>query len=325
MYYPLGFTSYPNPSGAFVKYNPDGSAIVLTGAQDIGQGSATVLAQIAAETLGIPYERVTLLYGDTQAVPMDAGSVASRVTYIAGNAIKKACEQAKATLLEVAAEMMGVLAHGLEVADGYVYLKDFPEKRLPISDVARTAEVSKGRPCQGEATYNPATTLLDKETGHGRPYETFVYAAQVAEVEVDTETGEVEILKMYAVHDCGKAINPMMVEGQIEGGIAMGIGYALMEKMEFDNGRVVNPQFANYILPTALDVPPIECGIVEVPEPKGPFGAKGIGEPSLLPTAPAIVNAIYDAVGVRIRDLPATPEKILAELEKQKATQKATE
>ncbi|HHV79604.1 MAG TPA: molybdopterin-dependent oxidoreductase [Firmicutes bacterium] len=316
MYYPLGFTSYPNPSAAFAKYNPDGSATVLTGAQDIGQGSGTVLAQIAADTLGIPYDRISLIYGDTQAVPMDAGSVASRVTYIAGNAVKKACEQAKSILLDVAADMLGVLPHGLDVADGWVYLKDFPEKRVAIADVAKTAEVGRGRPAQGHGTYNPATTLLDKETGHGKPYEAFVYAAQVAEVEVDTETGEVEVLKIYAVHDCGKAINPMMVEGQIEGGIAMGIGYGLTENLVIEKGHVLNPQLANYIVPTALDVPPIESAIVEIPEPKGPFGAKGIGEPSLLPTAPAILNAIYDAVGVRIRDLPATPEKILAELEK---------
>ncbi len=314
MYYPLGFTSYANPSAAFAKYNPDGSAVVLTGAQELGQGSNTVLAQIAADTLGIPLDRVNLISGDTQAVPMDAGSVASRVTYIAGNAVKMACENARKVLFEVAADVLGVNDHGLEACDGWIFLRDFPEKRASIAEIARLAEVSRGRPAQGHGTYNPATTLLDKNTGHGKAYETFVYAAQVAEVEVDTETGEVDVLKVYAVHDCGKAINPMMVEGQIEGGVAMGIGYGLMELMVLEGGRVVNPQLANYIVPTTLDVPEIESKIVEIPEPKGPYGAKGIGEPSLLPTAPAIVNAIYDAVGVRIRDLPATPEKVLKEL-----------
>jgi CO/xanthine dehydrogenase Mo-binding subunit len=156
---------------------------------------------------------------------------------------------------------------------------------------------------------------LDLETGHGKPYGTYVFAAQIAEVEVDTETGEVEVLKITAVHDCGTAINPMLVEGQVEGGVAMGVGFAMMEEMVVEQGRVKNPQFTDYIVPTALDVPVIVTKIVERPEPTGPFGAKGIGEPSLLPTAPAIVNAIQDAIGVRIRELPATPERILKALE----------
>ena len=156
---------------------------------------------------------------------------------------------------------------------------------------------------------------MDKETGHGKPYGAYVFATQIAEVEVDTETGEFEVLKITAVHDCGQAINPMFVEGQIEGGVAMGLGFGTMEEMVVEQGRVRNPQFTDYIMPTALDVPQIVTRIVERPEPSGPFGAKGIGEPALLPTAPAIVNAIQNAVGVRIRSLPATPEKILTALE----------
>jgi CO/xanthine dehydrogenase Mo-binding subunit len=157
--------------------------------------------------------------------------------------------------------------------------------------------------------------MLDKETGHGKPFGTYVFGAQVAEVEVDTETGEVEILKITAVHDCGKMINPQFVEGQVEGGVAMGVGFGMMEEMVVERGRVRNPQLTDYIVPTALDVPEIVTSIVERPEPTGPFGAKGVGEPSLLPTAPAIVNAIQNAVGVRIRNLPATPEKILKALQ----------
>jgi CO/xanthine dehydrogenase Mo-binding subunit len=167
----------------------------------------------------------------------------------------------------------------------------------------------------GTGSFNPLTTLLDKETGHAKPYGTDVFGAQAAEVAVGTETGEVEIIKITAVHNCGTAINPRFVEGQIEGGVAMGVGFGLMEEMFVNNGQIRNKQLTDYIVPTALDVPPILSGIVERPEPTGPFGAKGIGEPSLLPTAPAIVNAIQDAVGVRIRDLPATPEKILRALQ----------
>jgi len=314
MFYPIGFTSYPNPGSAFVKVNQDGTAVVFTGATDMGQGSTTVLAQIAAEELGIRYEHITMVTGDTEKTPFDLGSVASRVTYIVGNAVKRAAHEAKRILLEVAAEKLGVSPDGLCAGDGRIYIKGLPERFLEISEVARIAQMGKGRPPIGSGSFNPITTFLDPETGHGKPYGAYVFATQIAEVEVDTETGVVEVLRIAAAHDCGKAINPMLVEGQVEGGISMGIGYGLFEEMVLDNGVVKNPQFTDYILPTSLDMPEIRVGIIERPEPTGPFGAKGIGEPSLLPTAPAIINAIYDAVGVRIRELPATPEKILKAL-----------
>lgn len=321
MIYPIGFTSYPNPSASFVKVNQDGTAVVWTGATDVGQGSTTALAQIAAEELGLSYDAVTMVTADTERTPLDFGSVASRVTYIAGNAIKRAAGEAKQTLLEVAAEMLDVLGPDeLAVGGGLVYVKNFPERNVPISEVAREATMVKGRPPIGDGSYNPKTTLLDRETGHGKPYEAYVFATQIAEVEVDTETGEVEVLRIAAAHDCGKAINPLLVEGQIEGGVSMGLGFGLMEELVVESGIVRNPQFTDYILPTALDMPEVEVSIVEEPFSIGPFGAKGVAEPSLIPTAPAIVNAIYDAVGVRIRDLPATPSKILAALkEKERA------
>jgi CO/xanthine dehydrogenase Mo-binding subunit len=311
MFYPIGFTSYPNPGAAFVKVNQDGTAVLYIGAPDIGQGSDTIMAQIAAEELGIGLDNVTVVAADTKLTPFDFGSVASRVTYIVGNAVQKAAAQAKQILLEVAAEDLKISHTGLAAGQGYIYVQGFPEQRLEISAVAQKAYMVKGRPPIGAGSFQPVTTMLDKETGHGKPYGTYVFATQIADVEVDTETGEVEVLKITAVHDCGKAINPRLTEGQIEGGVAMGVGYGTMEEMVVDQGRVRNPQFTDYVLPTALDVPEIVTSIVERPEPTGPFGAKGIGEPSLLPTAPAIVNAIQDAVGVRIRELPATPEKIL--------------
>lgn len=314
MIYPIGFTSYPNPSTAFVKVNQDGTAVVFTGATDVGQGSTTALAQIAAEELGIAYDAVTMVTSDTERTPYDLGSVASRVTYIGGNAVKQAAGEARRVLLEVASEALEVGIEDLEVGNGEIYVRGFAERSITVAEAARIATTVKGRPPQGAGTYNPETTFLDPETGQGKPYEEYVYATQIAEVEVDTETGEVEVLRIAAAHDCGKAVNPMLLEGQIEGGVAMGIGYGLFEEMVLENGEVLNPQFTDYVLPTALDVPEIMVALIEKPAPKGPFGAKGIAEASLLPTAPAIINAIYDAVGVRIRELPATPEKIVAAL-----------
>jgi len=319
MFYPIGFTSYPNPGAAFVKVNQDGTAHLYIGTAEIGQGSSTIMAQMTAEELGIEYEKVTVVAGDTKLTPYDMGTVASRVTYIVGNAVRKAAAQAKQILYEIAAEELNVSPTGLASANGWIYVDGFPERRIEVSAVSQKALWVKGRPAIGAGTFNPVTTLLDKETGHGKPYGAYVFAAQMAEVEVDTETGEVEIIKISAVHDCGKAINPLLTQGQVEGGVAMGVGYGTMEEMVVENGKVKNPQFTDYLLPTALDVPEIATEIVEQPEPTGPFGAKGIGEPSLLPTAPAIVNAIQNAVGVRIRELPATPEKVLRALRQKQA------
>jgi len=311
MQYPLGFTAYPNPSAAFVKINEDGTATVLTGATDIGQGSTTVLGQIAAEELGINRDQISMVTSDTDRTPLDMGSIASRVTYVAGNAVRKAAADAKQILFEEASYELGVEARALDSANGKIFLRDFPDRSVDFADMAVRCILKKGKPPIGKGSHNPATTHLDEETGIGKPFEAYVYAAQVARVEVDTETGEVEVLKIYAAHDCGNAINPRMVEGQIVGGVSMGVGYALMEEMVLKDGKVQNPQLRDYIIPTAKDMPEVETAIIQDPEPTGPFGAKGIGEPSLLPTAPAIINAIYDAVGVRIKELPATSEKIL--------------
>jgi CO/xanthine dehydrogenase Mo-binding subunit len=315
MFYPVGGTSYANAGSAFIKMNADGTAVLYIGATDIGQGCVTAMAQIAAEELGITFENIAVVASDTKLTPFDFGPRASRTTYIVGNAVQKAAAQAKQILLDIAAEELGVTPVGLGASEGFIYVLGFPERRIAISTVADKAQNIKGRPVIGSGTFNPVTTYLDKETGHGKPFGTYVFATQIAEVEVDTETGEVELLKITAVHDCGKAINPLLVEGQIEGGVAMGIGFGLMEAMVVNQGRVKNPQLTDYIVPTAMDVPTIDTHIVERPEPTGAFGAKGIGEPSLLPTAPAIVNAIQDAIGVRMRDLPVTPEKILQALE----------
>jgi len=313
MWYPIGFTVAANPSAAVVKVNEDGTATVLTGTVETGQGSLAVLGQIAAEALGIAADDVYLVSADTDATPMDTGAIASRTTYVTGNAIRLAAENAKAVLFEAAAQVLHVAPSELEARDRKIQVKGFPQASVAIGDIAQRAHLVLGKPPIGSASWNPPTVALDPETGQGKPFSTYVYAAQIAEVEVDDETGDVEVLRIAAAHDCGTPINPMLVEGQVEGGIAMGIGFALQEEILFDAaGRQINPNLTNYIMPTTLDMPEIAVDIVASYDPTGPFGAKGVGEPSLVPTAAAILNAVHDAVGVRITSLPATAEKVLA-------------
>ena len=313
MWYPIGFTVSANPSAATVKINEDGTATVLTGTVETGQGSLTVLGQIAAEELGIATDDVHVVSGDTDVTPMDTGAIASRTTYVTGNAIRLAAEKAKGILFDIAAPLLGVRPDQLEARDRKIQVKGYPRRSLPVSEVAHRAQAVMGQPAIGSASWNPPTVAMDPETGQGKPFSTYVYATQIVEVDVDDETGEVEVLRIVAAHDCGTPINPMLVEGQVEGGIAMGIGFALQEEILFDAaGRQLNANLTNYIMPTSLDMPEIEVDIVESYDPTGPFGAKGVGEPTSVPTAAAIMNAIFDAVGVRITSLPATAEKVLA-------------
>jgi CO/xanthine dehydrogenase Mo-binding subunit len=323
MWYPIGFTVAANPSAAIVKVNEDGTATLLTGTVETGQGSLTVLGQIAAEALGIAADDVHVVSADTDATPMDTGAIASRTTYVTGNAIRLAAESAKAVLFEAAAQVLNVAPDQLEARDRRICVKAFPAAGIAIGEAAARAQTVLGRPPIGSASWNPPTVALDPDTGQGKPFNTYVYAAQIAEVEVDDETGEVEVLRIAAAHDCGTAINPMLVEGQVEGGIAMGLGFALQEEILFDAaGRQLNPNLTNYIMPTTLDMPEIEIDIVDNYDPTGPFGAKGVGEPTLVPTAPAILNAIHDAVGVRITSLPATSEKVLAAIKAKRAAER---
>ena len=323
MWYPIGFTVAANPSAAVVKVNEDGTATLLTGTVETGQGSLTVLGQIAAEELGIATDDVHVVSGDTDATPMDTGAIASRTTYVSGNAVRLAAANAKSVLFGVAASMLGVNADQLEARDRKIQVKSYPARHLPIGVVAHQAQVIRGEPPIGSASWNPPTVPMDPETGQGKPFNTYVYATQIAEVDVDDETGEVEVLRIVAAHDCGTPINPMLVEGQVQGGISMGLGFALQEEILFDGaGRQINPNLTNYIMPTALDMPDIEVDIVDSYDPTGPFGAKGVGEPTLVPTAAAILNAIHDAVGVRITSLPATSEKVLAAIKAKRAEAK---
>ncbi len=311
--YGIGNTGAANPAAAFVEVLPDGSVQVLVGAADIGQGSDTALGQIAAEVLGVTFDCVRVTSADTAVTPEGGASSASRQTYVSGNAVRLAADQAKRILKDVAARLLAVAPESLRFGRGDIYSSDAPGKRVSVALVARQSR-AEGRLPVGSGWFNPSFTALDAETGWGSPYATYGFGAQVAEVEVDTETGEVQVLNVWAAHDVGKAVNPTSVEGQIEGGVVMGLGQALLEEVVLTGGATLTDSCTTYLLPTIADVPDIATTIVEAPEPSGPFGAKGIGEPALIPTAAAIANAVADAIGVQITDLPITPEKVLKAL-----------
>lgn len=315
IFYGTGYgNGYPDVSRAVVEVHADGTATVRTGAVDCGQGSSTVFAIIAAEVLGIPIHDVTVITGDTGITPDAGTTAATRQTYNTGNAVRLAAEEARKPLFQKAALELGVnTIDGLVARGGYVEVRGFPARRVAVKELAARAWAEGLRPV-GEGSFTAHTTALDPETGEGAPYWPYAFATQIAEVEVDTGTGRVEVLRVTAAHDVGRTINRAGVEGQIAGGVAQGTGYALMEEIELDRGRIKNPSLAKYLIPTVMDAPEVETVIVEEEEPSGPFGAKGVGEPALLPVAPAILNAIYDAVGVRVTELPATPEKILRAL-----------
>ncbi|MCF6124688.1 2Fe-2S iron-sulfur cluster binding domain-containing protein [Mesorhizobium sp. M7A.F.Ca.CA.001.07.2.1] len=301
-WYGCGNTSLPNPSTIRVGIAADGTVILHQGAVDIGQGSNTVIAQICADALGLPLEKFQLKSADTAITP-DAGKTsASRQTFVTGKAAEKAGRALRETILRFA----NVSENAALQLDGPVIVIREGEATRRV-DLATLDVDTEGFVFRAEETYDPPTLPLDAR-GQGKPYAVYGYGAQIAELEVDLKLGTVKLLKITAAHDVGKAINPLLAEGQIEGGIAQGIGMALME--EYIPGRTEN--LHDYLIPTIGDVPPIETILIEVPDPEGPFGAKGLGEHVLIPTAPAILNAIRHATGVLVTKIPATPTRIRA-------------
>ncbi|MBW2443718.1 MAG: molybdopterin-dependent oxidoreductase, partial [Deltaproteobacteria bacterium] len=297
--------------GAIVKIDDFGNVFLLTGASEIGQGSDTSLCQIVADVLGVPYDTITLVNNDTDITPWDVGCHASRTTFIGGNAAIFAARDARQQLLEAAGEVFEISPEDLDIYDGIIFPKDAPSKGMPFEKVVRRKHFQSGGDLIiGKGFYDPPTTLLSPKDSHGNVSAAYTFAGQAVEIEVDTETGQVEIINASVAHDIGKTINPVGLEGQIEGGAVMGLGYALFEETEIEEGRVINPTFADYHLATSLDAPPLRIEMVETDDPEGPFGAKGIGECASIALAPAIANAIYDAVGVRIYSLPMTPQKV---------------
>jgi CO/xanthine dehydrogenase Mo-binding subunit len=306
MWYGIGNTGMQNPSTARVEMDPDGSVTLYTGCADIGQGSTTVLAQIVAEILWLEPDAIQIIVGDTKHTTNAGATSASRQTYISGNAVKDAAENLRELLITEAVDVLKVAKVSLRLDGGCVVDVNDPSKRVSFSRLSNRSQ-KKGLPFVCQGYFDPETVPLDPETGHGVPYATYAFACHLAFVSVDTMTGEVSVEKIVAAHDVGKAIYPGGVIGQICGGVAMGIGFALME--EFMPGQTESMK--DYFIPTCKDMPEVVPIIVESSEPTGPFGAKGVGEPALIPTAPAILNAITNALGERIYSLPANLERVL--------------
>jgi aldehyde oxidoreductase len=302
MWYGCGNTSLPNPSTVRIGLKRDGRIALHQGAVDIGQGSNTIVAQICADAMGVPISQIDLVSGDTAITPDCGKTSASRQTLVTGKAAFLAGVRLRSEISKLAGAGDGAAIQFGE--DNIVVVED--EKQSPVS-LANLPLDARGYIITSEATFDPPTSPLD-ENGQGIPYAVFGFGAHMAEVEVDMELGTVRVLKVIAAHDVGRAINPTLIEGQIEGGVAQGLGMALME--EFFPGQGEN--LHDYLIPSAGDVPPVESILIEDASPIGPFGAKGIGEQAVIPTAPAILNAIHDAAGVRVRKTPATPDRLRA-------------
>ncbi len=306
-------------SGAVIKVSEQGDiATLYTGAVDIGQGSDTVLAQMAAEAIGINYEDIKLVTADTETTPHDFGAYASRQTLMSGWAVKQAGEEIRKQVLELAAEMLEANVEDVDIDRRVIYVKGSPDKVLPFERVANEFFITRG-PLVGRGKYAPPK-LGGKFKG--APVGTspaYSFAAQVSQVEVDEETGQVMVTDVWDVHDCGQVINPTLLHAQVEGALFMGMGEAMYEAMVFDaNGKPLNANLGEYRIPTALDVPHVVSDLVDSYEPAGPFGVKEVGEGATLPTMGSYANAIYDAIGVRIYDMPLTPEKVWRAIQERK-------
>jgi CO/xanthine dehydrogenase Mo-binding subunit len=325
------YTAADTASSAAVVVRMDGTIEVIHGGDDCGQGLNTVLAQIAAEEFSVPIEQIKIVWGDSARTPYDFGTASSRSTLYIGNAVLKACEDAKAQIRRLAADRVGTSPENIGIADGGFFLLDDPAARYPISQLALrnnpgARDAIKGATCLDESAEIRGSGVFwgrpapeDPQTGQGtRSTMSYAYGAQAAEVAVDTETGQVTVLRLYSAFDNGKTMHPKMCEGQIEGGAAMGIGAALTEGFKFDeSGRLMNPNYHDYKTPSIADVPTGDDTAVffeEAPHDEGPYGAKGVGESAMCPTASAIANAVYAAVGVRLTHIPMTPDRVLAAL-----------
>lgn len=308
-----------NSAQAFVKLADDGTVTVITSALDMGQGAHTAMAQIAAEALGVEVSDINIMSHDTDLTPYDLGSWGSRCTFMNGNAVHAAAQDARRAIGEAAAEMLEADPEDIIVEGGKVWVKGTEDKHS-LSEIVDHAVNSHGQPLSGTGKF------IDKlpegytvPTAWCKNIPCFSFGTQAAEVEVDPETGQVKVLKVVAAHETGTTVNQVMVEGQIEGSVAQGVGFALTEQLVHENGRIINDNFLDYKIPTIGDLPEIKAFGVESEGTEGPYGAKGIGEPGLVPTAPAIANAIYDAIGVRFHELPITPDKVLRALKEKSA------
>jgi 4-hydroxybenzoyl-CoA reductase subunit alpha len=313
-------------SGAQVKLHEDGAVTLFTGVTEIGQGSDTILAQIVADELGIELEDVRVLSSDTELTPVHAGSYSSRGAYWGGKAARAAAADAKRQLFGVASNLLEAAPEDLIARDRRIFVRGSPDRSIRIRDVVLASMITAagdGNPIMGKGYYRAPVDYVDFETGEGNVTNAYSFESQIAEVEVNPETGKVKLINMVVAHDIGIAINPMAVEGQLEGSVSMGMGQVLYEKSIRKNGRFQNSSFVDYSLHTSMDMADVESILVATENPNDPFEPKEAGEGTQVATPAAIANAIYDAIGVRIKELPITPEKILKALEgKRKATEK---
>ncbi len=303
-------------SQAWVGLELDGTVVIRCGAPDHGGGQLSSLCQIASEVLGVPLENVVAYTPDTALTPLAGTTTATRQLYMSGNAVLQAATAVRQVLLDRASKHFEEPPEKLDLADGKVFVRDDPAQSMPLTElIARCA--AEGLPLSNLAMFKaPFRDPIDPETGQGDVFPDFTFGAFAVEVAVDTETGQVTVLKNAACHDVGRAINPVAVEGQIQGGSWQGLGYALMEDLAVVNGEIQATSLSEYLIPTAVDFPPTRTIILESGTGVGPFGAKGIGEPALTPVAPAVANAVANAIGIRIRELPLTPERVLAAIDR---------
>ena len=305
-------------SSVFVRLNEDGTVNVLTSITDHGSGNLTALRQIAAEAMGVPLDAVCIAAQDTDSSPYDTGSIASRTIYDAGNAICLASEDLLKQVREIAADGFECDPEVIEVENGLVFDKNHPQSTRTLASVSGEAIFTRSGPLMGRGAClaNPPFRHSIGEGFGERPSGSFTFTTHVVEVEVDPETGNTVVLDYTACHDVGKVINRGGIEGQVEGGVIQGIGYALYEELITKNGVIQNPSFVDYHIPTALDSPPVKTLFIEEPEPLGPFGAKGVSEPPMIPPPAAIANAILDATGVQPNHIPFTPERLYGALKR---------
>jgi CO/xanthine dehydrogenase Mo-binding subunit len=317
--YPTGMNQNGDPSQAWIKLKPDGRVDVFAGTVDLGQGSRTVHTQIVADTLGVPYDWVTMDNTNTDSSPVCTGTFASRGTYIGGNAVRYAAERVRERVLDIASRLLEADAGDLEISDGEVSVKGAPEKKVSIADVAGAATWVYGELITGTGAALKPFAAVDPETGAVEldPHSAISHAACVAEVEVDDETGEVRVERLVQAYDVGRAINPTLVEGQIQGGAMMGLGLGLLEAAYpyYPDVERRGAQFGTYLAPSMEDLPDVQSLILEHPSVDGPFGAKAIGEMANNAQPAAIAAAVHDAVGVWVTECPITPERVLRALE----------
>lgn len=299
VFYGTGYgNGFPDESRATIELNKDGIVTVYVEVSDVGSGGYSIMKQIAEETLNIENDCLILKNTNTSYMKDSGTAAASRQTYNTGNAVLNGCKN----LLENISKVFQLSNNkGLNRESLKKIYNELIENNIETTV---------------EGYFKATTSQVDLETGQGDPYWPYSFGLQKAVVEVDDETGKVDIIELVAINDAGKIINPVLAEGQAIGGCSMGIGYALMEEIELSKGKIKNTNFSDYIIPTSKDMPKIKSIFVEEKEQSGPYGAKGLGEPVMLATAPAIINAIYDAINVRIYDLPATPDKVLLEINK---------